>query len=203
MNRPIDLAHMQAGFAEPVQDAQRCFRAVLEAFSRPGRIQQMSDLAAPPPGLGAAQAAVLLALLDTDTPLWLPPALRDAAAGHWLRFHCGCPLATDLTKAQFVVLGALDELPPLDSLYLGEADYPDRSATLLIEVDTLASNGPLRLVGPGIEREHRLQVAGWNESVSRFAHENRRSFPLGVDMLLCCGERLAGLPRTTQIKEDC
>lgn len=203
MNHPIDLAHMQAGFAEPVSDAQRCFRAVLEALSRPGRIQQMSDLPAPPPGLGAAQAAVLLALLDTDTPLWLPPALRDGAAGHWLRFHCGCPLTTNLAEAQFVVLGALSDLPPLDSLRLGEPDYPDRSATLLIEVAELSANGPLRLTGPGIECEHRLQVAGWHESVSAFAQENRRRFPLGVDMLLCCGEGLAGLPRTTQIQEGC
>jgi alpha-D-ribose 1-methylphosphonate 5-triphosphate synthase subunit PhnH len=200
--RELDLSHLKAGFAEPVQDAQRCFRQVLEALARPGRIVELGDLRdlpMPPAGLGAAQAAVLLALADIDTPVWLPPALRDAEAGHYLRFHCGCRLATQLADAVFVVPAALEQLPALDELRLGEPEFPDRSATLIVEVDDLAAGGPLHLSGPGIESEVRLAVAGWRAATTDFLRENRRRFPLGVDLLLTCGTRAAGLPRTVRL----
>ena len=67
---------LEAGFADPVHDAQRSFRAVLDAMSRPGRIAQITGVTAPGP-LGAAAGAVLLTLVDHETRLWLDP---DAAA---------------------------------------------------------------------------------------------------------------------------
>lgn len=200
--RELDLSHLKAGFAEPVRDAQRCFRAVLDALARPGRIVELGELPAPPAGLGASQSAVLLALADIDTPVWLPPALRDAEAGHYLRFHCGCRLATSLADAVFVVPAALDALPVLDALRLGEPEFPDRSATLIVEVDDLAADGPIRLTGPGIESEARLAVAGWRAATTDLLRENRRRFPLGVDLLLTCGNRVVGLPRTVRIAPE-
>lgn len=200
--RELDLSHLKAGFAEPVRDAQRCFRAVLDATARPGRIVELADLPESPAGLGAAQAAILLALADIDTPVWLPPALRDAEAGHYLRFHCGCRLATRRADAVFVVPPSLAELPALDELRLGEPEFPDRSATLIVEVDDLAAGGPLHLTGPGIESEARLAVAGWRAAATDFLRENRRRFPLGVDLLLTCGNRVVGLPRTVRIQPE-
>jgi alpha-D-ribose 1-methylphosphonate 5-triphosphate synthase subunit PhnH len=206
--RELDLSHLRPGFVEPVRDAQRCFRGVLDALARPGHVVELVDLPEPPAGLGAAQSAVLLALADTDTPVWLPPALRDAEAGHYLRFHCGCRLATKLANAHFVVPAALTELPALDELRLGDPAFPDRSATLIVEVAGLEAGGPsrqsgvLRLSGPGIETEAHLSVAGWRTATTDFLRENRRRFPLGVDLLLTCGSRVAGLPRTVHIASE-
>lgn len=200
--RELDLAHLQAGFAEPVHDAQRCFRGVLDALARPGRIVELAGLPAPPPGLGVAQSAVLLALADIDTPVWLPPALRDAATGHYLRFHCGCRLATNPRDAYFVVPASLAGLFAMDQLRLGEPEFPDRSATLVVEAAALTEGGPLRLRGPGIETEASLSVSGWTAACTAFMRENRLRFPLGVDVLLTCGARLAGLPRTVRVNPE-
>lgn len=200
--RELDLSHLQPGFAEPVGDAQRCFRGVLDALARPGTIVELSELPAPPPGLGAAQSAVLLALADIDTPVWLPPDLRDAAAGHYLRFHCGCRLTASLADAHFVVPAGLAELPALDELRLGVPEFPDRSATLIVEVAGLNEGGALRLSGPGIQTEASLSVAGWRTANTDFLRENRRRFPLGVDLLLSCGASLAGLPRTVRVAPE-
>ncbi|MCX9156071.1 phosphonate C-P lyase system protein PhnH [Niveibacterium sp. 24ML] len=200
----LDLSHMQPGFADPVHDGQACFRALLEALARPGRITALDahlTLPAPPPGIGAAQLAILLALADQDTAVWIAPELRNAAAGHYLRFHCGCALATTLAEAHFVVIGTPDELPALDALRLGDPAFPDRSATLLLEVAELHSTGDLSLRGPGIEHTQTLGVGGWNAAATAFVQENQRRFPLGVDTMLCCGTRIAGLPRTTLITE--
>ncbi len=86
------------GFADQVIDSQACFRAVLEAMSRPGRVQQLAAPPEIPPGLSPAAAAVLLTLVDADTPLRLS-AGREAEA--WVRFHCGCPIVTE--GADFVL----------------------------------------------------------------------------------------------------
>ena len=197
--RELDLAHMRAGFTSPVYDAQACFRHVLEALARPGQIQRLDALPVPPAGLGAAQSAILLALADRDTPVWLASALRNGAAGDYLRFHCGCPLTTNTVDARFVVLSTLAELPALDDLDVGEPNFPDRSATLIVEGAELAAGGPLHLRGPGIADEIGLFVAGWTDAATTLIQTNRRRFPLGVDILLTCGDRVAGLPRTVHL----
>jgi len=196
----IDLAHILPGFDEPVHDAQRCFRCALEALSHPGRVVPVPVALTPPEGLSVAQCATLLALADYDTPVWLPPALRDATAGHYLRFHCNCPLTDALAAAHFVVLNGLGELPPHDSLRLGVPSYPDRSATLLVEVPALTASGPIRLRGPGIAQEQAITVTGWTAATRDFLLTNHSGFPLGVDLLLTCGSNLLGLPRTTRVE---
>ena len=62
------------GFADPVADAQSCFRAVLDATSRPGTVKAAGTGLRPPVPLDPATAAVLLTLADADTPLGLDEA---------------------------------------------------------------------------------------------------------------------------------
>lgn len=199
MRQELDLAHMRAGFAAPVYDAQACFRKVLEALARPGQIQQLDEIPAPPAGLGAAQSAILLALADQDTPVWLQPSLRNASAGDYLRFHCACVLTTNLAEASFVVVPTPAGLPALDELPLGDPKFPDRSATLLVEVTAFGAGTSFRLRGPGIADEVELRVADWTDSATSLMRENRRRFPLGVDIVLTCGDRIVGLPRTVHL----
>lgn len=196
----LHLEQLLPGFADPVHHAQQAFRCLLDAMSRPGSLQSLPFELSAPAGLQPALTALLLALADRDTPLWLPPELRSDAAGEHLRFHAGCPLVAEMGKAQFLMLQNLNALPTLDALRLGDAAYPDRSATLFIEVDALqVGEGTLRLRGPGIQGETRIEVAGWSASSQAFVQDNRRRFPLGVDLVLCAGRQLLALPRTTLI----
>ncbi len=87
------------GFADPVGDAQAIFRAVLDAMARPGKLHQVgAGLAAPAP-LDCATAAVLLTLIDNETPLWVDP-VADAARA-WLAFHCGAAITDVSGEAAF------------------------------------------------------------------------------------------------------
>ena len=180
------------GFADPVLDSQSCFRALLEAMSRPGRVQRVIAPPEVPPGLSPASAAVLLTLVDADTPLRLN---AGAGAEAWVRFHCGCPLVRD--GAAFV----LDEGAGLAELEAGTDEEPERGATLILEVASLDEAAGWRLTGPGIREAHLLRVGGAPESFIAEWERNRAAFPRGVDVLLTAGDRLAALPRTVRIEE--
>jgi alpha-D-ribose 1-methylphosphonate 5-triphosphate synthase subunit PhnH len=180
------------GFSDPVLDAQASFRAVLEAMSRPGRIQPVVPPPEIPPGLSPAAAAVLLTLVDSATPLRLA---AGAEAEAWVRFHCGCPLVN--AGAAFV----LDPAAALLDLDPGTEEEPERGATLLLEVSTLEEGAGWRLAGPGIREMHRLRVTGAPPGFVAEWARNRARFPRGVDAILCAGARIAALPRTVRIEE--
>lgn len=186
------------GFAEPVHDAQAAFRAALDALARPGRLQRLNRLAHAPAGLRPAAAALLLALADYETPLWLDAQAQPAAP--FLRFHTGAPLCEAPADAAFAVVGADAQLPALREFALGSDAQPERSTTVIVEVAALREGGPWRLSGPGIEREHRLTVEGLRPDFIAEWNALRALFPRGVDLLLTCGETLCGLPRTTAIE---
>lgn len=186
---------LAAGFADPVLDAQACFRAVLEAMARPGRVQRVAAPVEAPPPVGPAAAAVLLTLADADTPVWLD---AGAPAEAWLRFHAGSPVVAAPAEASFLL--ACQRPPRLRDLAPGTEEEPHRSATLIVQVAALEEGAGWRLTGPGIEREHRLLVGGLPAGFPAEWAANHAFFPRGVDIVFCAGDRLAALPRTTALE---
>jgi alpha-D-ribose 1-methylphosphonate 5-triphosphate synthase subunit PhnH len=182
---------LEGGFPAPVIDAARAFRAILDAMARPGTIGRL-DRAAPPAPLSPAAGAVLLTLADPTTPVFLAPSHDSAALRGWITFHTGAPFA-DAGAAAFAV-GTWEALLPLDRYPQGTPEYPDRSATLIVERADLAPQGA-RLTGPGIDGAAALNLP------DPAAHAwVRRQFPLGIDMLFCAGDRIAGLPRSARVE---
>lgn len=200
MNERLDTAAILPGLREPVLDAQRIFRGVLAAISRPGTVQVLESVPTPAP-LNPASMAVCLALLDHDTPLWLDPA---AAAGRGvpehLRFHCGCPLAERPDRAAFALVTEPSALPGLEAFARGSDEYPERSTTLIVQVNGLESGDGWRLRGPGIPAMARLGVQGLAESFPARWRTNHALHPRGVDLLLTCGNRIAALPRSVELE---
>ncbi|SLN61181.1 Alpha-D-ribose 1-methylphosphonate 5-triphosphate synthase subunit PhnH [Roseivivax jejudonensis] len=179
------------GFDDPARDAARAFRAALDALARPGTIRRIAGGRGPAP-LSPAAATLLLVLCDGDTPLHLAgdhdrPELRD-----WVAFHLGAPLVGP-AEASFAI-GEWTALGPLGAYAIGTPEDPDRSATLIVECDRLVAEGA-RLTGPGIATENRLSLP---EPEALATNADR--FPLGVDLFLTCGDRVAGLPRSTRVE---
>ena len=190
------MTRLTPGFADPVLDAQASFRAILEAMSRPGRIQRIEARIAPPAPLCAAAGAALLSLADADTPLWLDAG--DAVA-EWLRFHCGAPITADIGAARFAL--ACATAPKLATLDIGTDEDPQLGATLILQVSGLVAGEGWRLTGPGIQHENRLRVLGAPADFTAAWVRNQALFPRGVDVLLCAGDSIAALPRSVMIAE--
>lgn len=184
------------GFADPVADAQSCFRAVLDAISRPGMIKTAGTGLRPPAPLDPATAAVLLTLVDADTPLWLDE--EAAAASDWAAFHCGARLTRDIGTAAFACALAM---PALNGLHPGTDLAPEGSATLILQVPALGRGTPFRLSGPGLRAPAPLRVGGLPDDFAAQWAANHALYPCGVDVVLCEGERLCALPRSVQVEE--
>lgn len=187
----MDAAALSGGLTDAPRDAARAFRAALNALARPGRIETITGGQAPAP-VSPAAATLLLTLCDPETPVHLAPGHDGQAIRDWLAFHTGAPV-TGPDRAAFA-LGTWDTLQPLDRFPIGTPEYPDRSTTLIVEVDTLTPEGAT-LSGPGIKDTHSLSLP---ETAAFQA--NAALFPLGLDFFFTCGSRLAGLPRTTEVR---
>jgi len=185
------------GFADPVEQAQATFRAVLDAMARPGTLQRAGQGLTPPAPLDPATAAVLLTLVDHDTALWLDAA--TAPGRDWIAFHCGAGFAAAAGDAAFAL--AL-ELPDLASLSPGTHEQPETAATLILQVGSLTEGTRYRLRGPGLQAASHLSVRGLPADFVALWQSNRAGFPLGVDLVLCAGTSLAALPRSVTVEAD-
>lgn len=182
---------LRGGFADPATLAARAFRAALEALARPGTIQTVAG-ARPPAPASIAAGVLILTLADGTTPLHLAPSHDVPALRDWITFHTGAPLVGP--GAAVFALGTWDALAPLGRFAAGTPEYPDRSVTLIVDTDLLMPEGA-RLTGPGIRGEARLSLPD-----AAALGANHARFPLGFDTFLTCGDRLAGLPRSTRVE---
>jgi len=182
------------GFADPVRDAQSVFRAVLGAMSCPGRLFRAGERLTPPAPLAPATAAVLLTLVDAETPVQLAADL--AAAADWIAFHCGAALATAPTP--FIVA---THMPPLDTLDGGTDEAPQNSATLILQIPALGEGRAYLLSGPGLKETATLRASGLPDDFVPAWAANHALFPRGVDLVLCAGDMLTALPRTVIVRE--
>ena len=139
----------ESGFVDPVLDSQKAFRIILDAMARPGKINSLGGLPAPPAPLFPAAAAVCLTLLDMDTPLWLDQAAAAQQVRDYLRFETGCPLAGEPAQAVFGLIADAAAMPALSRFAQGSAEYPDRSASLIIQVGGVERAEWKNLARPG------------------------------------------------------
>lgn len=191
---------IKPAFSDSVFAAQATFRAVLEATARPGEIVPVAaGIEAPLPMTGA-MAAISLTLLDQDTPVWLDMALAaapDVAA--WIRFHTGAPIVAAPSQGAFAFVREQMRLPPLDKFNVGTAEYPDRSTTVIVHVDSWNCSTALYLAGPGIKRERRLAAGPLPADTHARIAANRALFPCGVDLIFAADDSVAALPRSVRL----
>ena len=181
---------LTGGFSDPAVQSAHAFRAVMEAMARPGTVQDIAG-AEPPAPLSKAAGSVLLALCDTDTPVYLAGAADCEEVRAWLAFHTGAPLVGP-SHCMFAV-GSWAELGPLSRYPIGTSEYPDRSATLIVETAQIAQSGAT-LKGPGIKDTAALSLP----ELAAF-QDNQRHFPLGLDFFFTCENQVAALPRSTEV----
>ncbi|MFD1718776.1 phosphonate C-P lyase system protein PhnH [Georgenia deserti] len=196
--RPAGRGGLSA--VSPAQ-AQRTFRATLEAMARPGTLHRLLDV----PGSHPPVSAVPLALADLMSPLApLGPAEKDLTAE--LARITGAPL-TAPAEARIVLGTAAPAASAVHALPAGSAWEPERGALLAQHVVGLGTEPcettdvVLRLAGPGVDGIRHLAVTGIDADVVDARNLRCAAFPAGVDLVLVAADAtVAALPRTTRIE---
>lgn len=195
-------AGLRPGFADPVLDATRVFRAVMDATARPGTVRRFAVEGLDPPApLTAELAAVALTLADHEAPLWLDAALaRVPAVAAFLRFHTGARVVAEPRAAAFALVADPLAMPPHDAFHLGTEDDPDLSATVVVAVDEIAEGDGIALEGPGIASRAAFAARPLPPGFAGRLAANRALYPRGADHLLVApGGRVLGLPRSASV----
>jgi alpha-D-ribose 1-methylphosphonate 5-triphosphate synthase subunit PhnH len=145
-------------------------------------------------------AAIALTLFDHDTPIWLDAAMSETAdVSKWLKFHTSAPVIADSSIASFALIGDPQNLPALDRFAFGSNEYPDRSTTLILQVESLTRGPVLELRGPGIDGTATLRALIQPQDLFERLAINLALFPRGVDVVLVHDDAIVAIPRTTRL----
>lgn len=190
---------MLKGFASEVFDSQKVFRQLLAAMANPGRIMDIGIDLESPEFIHPAAGAILLALLDFETPLW-SDLENDSKEIQWLRFHTGAPYAYAKRNALFALQTDYDALESVDQFNPGTLEAPHQSTTLIVHTRGVDNNGRIRLTGPGIQTDRFLKLKGIKESFLHQRTQTLKDYPLGVDLIFVWDHYLVSIPRTTSVE---
>lgn len=180
-------------------DAQKAFRALLRAASRPGEVCQLPGAAAD------CGEEVLLALLDQEVSFRVRSDRDPASAASMesrLAVATGASPAP-AAEADFALFHGGGSGGKVLSLKRGTLEAPERGATAVYAVRGFAGSEALTLTlsGPGVPGERDLVVAGLSVQEVEDLRTSRAGYPAGVDVYLVDSEgRLAGLPRSTRME---
>jgi alpha-D-ribose 1-methylphosphonate 5-triphosphate synthase subunit PhnH len=194
------VAELPAGFADKVLSAQSTFRSVMDAMARPGSVQRIAAAAGTPAAMMRGTAAIALTLFDHDTPVWLDPLMSETSdVAKWLKFHTSAPVVGNSSISSFAVIGDAAALPSLDRFSFGSNEYPDRSTTVILQVESLTQGPSLELRGPGIDGAAVLQAAIQPPDLFERLAVNAALFPRGIDVVLVADDAIVAIPRTTRL----
>lgn len=194
------VTELPPGFADKVLSAQTTFRSVMDALARPGSVQRIAAVAGSPAPMMRGAAAIALTLFDHDTPLWLDAQMSETPdIAKWLRFHTGAPVVTESSICSFALIGDARVLPALDRFAFGSNEYPDRSTTLILQIESLAQGRVFELRGPGIDGTATLRAAVKPADLFDRLAINVELFPRGIDVVLVADDAIVAIPRTTRV----
>jgi alpha-D-ribose 1-methylphosphonate 5-triphosphate synthase subunit PhnH len=195
---------MLAGaFADPPRATQSVFRCVMEAMARPGLPRPLVPQLTAPGPLFPTAAALALTLLDYETPFFVDPPLAAASElREWFKFHTGAPLAANVARAAFAFIADPARCPAFETFSAGSLEYPDRSTTLVLQVDGFDRGEALELSGPGIAGTRGFRAAPLPNDFRARLVANRALFPRGIDLILASPNAIAALPRSIRISPE-
>lgn len=196
MNAPVFDKSFDAAFA-----SQAAFRALMDCLSRPGEIKKLEGVGAPAP-MAPATAALVRSLADYESPIWLDPAFAATPAiAEWIRFHTGAPVVSNPRDAAFALVADSLSVPGFMQFAQGTEEYPDRSTTIIIQVERFA--GPaMTLQGPGIKTTRSFAAEPLPGDIELRLRDNREMYPRGVDLVFVAGHEIAALPRSLRLVEE-
>ena len=178
---------------------QLSFRTIMRAMANPGSIHRLDG--------GMETAALRLVaetLFDQDVTFCVIGDRRTRELEDRLYERTKSPVA-ELPLADFIVVTGGAGRGQLLAAKTGTPEYPDRGATVIFSVDTLADGSEndffVRLSGPGIPGQKHLRIQGLDHDELIQLQELNRGYPLGVDSIFVdTKDCITCIPRSVKIQ---
>lgn len=185
---------MRAIGMDPVHDTRACFRALVDAQSRPGTVQA-TDRA-------RADHAVIATLVDHEVSLATTDSAIASALASEGRLTEAAPEDADIVHATEPTDGAVREYDR------GTLEEPSDGATVVYRVDGLHEDTDaapddwttLSLEGPGVPGQRSIAVEGLPAAEARALADAQSTYPRGVDAVLTTENRIAAVPRSITLE---
>ena len=185
---------MRAIGMDPVHDTRACFRALVDAQSRPGTVQSVEA--------GRADHAVLATLVDHEVSLATSDDEIASALASEGRLTEAATTEADIVHALEPTDGAVREFDR------GTLEEPSDGATVVYRVDGLTedeASAPdrwttLRVSGPGVPGERTVGVDGFPADEATALADAQSTYPRGVDAVLAAGDRITAIPRSVTLE---
>lgn len=185
-------------FDKPAIESAEAFRVILNAMARPGRISILGQQNHPAILLDSTWA-LLLTLADHAGSLFLPNEYALPPVISALQFQTGARIAGTPANAAFVLAAATHAVGLLEACDMGSPEYPDRSATLIIQCEALLAEGVV-LSGPGIQNTQSFGASGVSAAFWHALAARRQHYPRGTDVFFTAPGQIAAIPRSTRIE---
>ncbi|WP_042477247.1 phosphonate C-P lyase system protein PhnH [Bacillus ndiopicus] len=186
---------------ETVHYTQRAFRTLLNCFARPGTAGKLENNYTVN-GLYAETATICMSLLDGEVSF--QTANKHREINQSVHAITGCQIKS-LEQADFIIIPHGTEqqqlLKAIELAKVGDLIDPQKSATIIIELDEIAPTITAQLTGPGIKTVEHIELAVGKELLALRTSKNKE-FPLGIDCIFIeRSGRVIALPRTTSMSE--
>ncbi|HTP59753.1 MAG TPA: phosphonate C-P lyase system protein PhnH [Spirochaetia bacterium] len=196
----------ETGFDE-VFDSQATFRALLGSLSRPGSLRSLPPRRYPsaPDGFCPPALSILKTMCDHRVCFSVGSSAGRQEWISYLVMNLSTPFRP-VEEADYVLFNGESFEQDFTRLKRGTLEYPERSATALVCVQSLSSaestgSRGLRVSGPGVKGSITLAVAGFDARYLEERSAANRFYPMGIDLLLVDPEgNVAGLPRTSVVE---
>jgi len=183
-----------------VFDAQVHFRTILDSMARPGKVNNIGEIKIQSPAnLHPASALVAFALLNRDVAFYVRNNKEEISEYFVVNTNSK---PTTISNADFVFIAGTDDDQILLETNIGVLEYPEKSATIIIDVDHIYDvpkdqTHEIILQGPGVDGEKRVYVSNISSNILQALKEQNSEYPLGVDVILTDGEgNIMCIPRS-------
>ena len=189
------------GLKDPVHSSVEIFRLLTNVMSKPGSVEKLPDICGHPENLSQATAAVLLSLADMDTSLYLARELDHPISRGFLTLHTGVKMLEAATNADFVLATQETDIAQYQDLPVGDPQYPDQSATLILQVNEIQGSKKISLSGPGIKDKKTIMFPDLTGNFFAWREMKNSRYPCGIDVIFASSSELMAIPRTTKLEE--
>ena len=189
-----------------VHDIQTVYRKVLNCMARPGTIENINEQSNRIDfEINMLNSTVLIMQMLLDAEVGFKVISKNEEEVTKFINQLTYSIRKKTEEADYIFISKNADSSMVDEAFrnakIGDLIYPNKSATIVFEVEDINNSQDFKLTGPGINVGTFIHI----ETNVNWIYEREKKnteYPLGIDLIFVDGNsNIACIPRTTEIRE--